>query len=68
MFDYTVESSKSFQETIEHLQKALMEEKFGVLCEFDLQAKFNDFTIMNRIPFWKCVIQLSRKKCLKSIS
>ncbi|MCK0470460.1 DUF302 domain-containing protein [Halalkalibacter sp. APA_J-10(15)] len=42
MFDYTVESSNSFQETVEQLQKALMEEKFGVLYEFDLQAKLNE--------------------------
>jgi len=40
MFDYTVSSNHSIEETIERLKTALAEVSFGVLWEFDLAKKF----------------------------
>lgn len=40
MFDYTVSSNHSTEETIERLKTALAEVSFGVLWEFDLAKKF----------------------------
>lgn len=40
MFHYTVTTSKSLNEAVESLGKSLQEKKFGVLWDFDLQAKF----------------------------
>lgn len=42
MFDYTVTTSKSVDEAVEALGTALQEEKFGVLWDFDLQAKLEE--------------------------
>ncbi|MCT8138013.1 DUF302 domain-containing protein [Anaerobacillus sp. CMMVII] len=42
MFDYTVEATTGIDETIEKLKGALAEEKFGVLWEFDIQAKLQE--------------------------
>lgn len=40
MFDYTVSSNHSTEETSERLKTALAEISFGVLWEFDLAKKF----------------------------
>ncbi len=42
MFDYTVNTTSGLEETIEKLKTHLMEEKFGVLWEFDIQAKLQE--------------------------
>lgn len=42
MFDYTVETTSGIEEAIEKLKETLMEEKFGVLWEFDIQAKLQE--------------------------
>ncbi|OLO28508.1 hypothetical protein BTR23_17360 [Alkalihalophilus pseudofirmus] len=42
MFDYTVETTSGMEGTIEKLKTNLMEEKFGVLWEFDIQAKLQE--------------------------
>ncbi|ARK30666.1 DUF302 domain-containing protein [Halalkalibacter krulwichiae] len=42
MFDYTIETSNTMEDTIEKLKATLMEEKFGVLWEFDIQAKLQE--------------------------
>ncbi|KGA96702.1 hypothetical protein AJ85_01515 [Alkalihalobacillus alcalophilus ATCC 27647 = CGMCC 1.3604] len=42
MFDYTVDTVSGMEETIEKLKTNLMEEQFGVLWEFDIQAKLQE--------------------------
>lgn len=42
MFDYTVTSAKSFEQAINDLKQALVEEKFGVLWELDVPAKLRE--------------------------
>ncbi|AST90059.1 MULTISPECIES: DUF302 domain-containing protein [Sutcliffiella] len=42
MFDYTVDTVSGMEETIEKLKVNLMEEQFGVLWEFDIQAKLQE--------------------------
>jgi uncharacterized protein (DUF302 family) len=42
MFHYTVETSKSVTEAIASLEENLMEEKFGVLWNFDVKGKLNE--------------------------
>lgn len=42
MFDYTVETSKSKDETVRDLEANLKDEKFGVLWNFDLTAKLQE--------------------------
>ena len=41
MFHYTVETNQSVKETIKRLEANLLEDKFGVLWEFDVQQKLN---------------------------
>lgn len=40
-FHYTVESSKTVDQLISDLEKALQEIKFGVLWQFDIKEKLN---------------------------
>ncbi|KHE71093.1 DUF302 domain-containing protein [Halobacillus sp. BBL2006] len=42
MFDYTVETKKGMDEAVESLEANLMEEKFGVLWNFDLKNKLQE--------------------------
>ncbi|MGO4886281.1 DUF302 domain-containing protein [Anaerobacillus sp. MEB173] len=42
MFDYTVETTSGIEEAIEKLKTSLMDEKFGVLWEFDIKAKLQE--------------------------
>lgn len=42
MFHYTVTTSKSVDEAVEALENSLQEAKFGVLWDFDLQAKLEE--------------------------
>ncbi|ARI75806.1 DUF302 domain-containing protein [Halobacillus mangrovi] len=42
MFDYTVETKKSMDEAVESLEANLMEQKFGVLWNFDLKDKLHE--------------------------
>lgn len=42
MFHYTVTTSKSVDEAVEALGTSLQEAKFGVLWDFDLQAKLEE--------------------------
>ncbi len=65
MFDYTVESRSGMEETIEKLKTTLMEEKFGTLWEFDIQAKLQEkgLELTNLTKFWKCVIPMKPKEC-----
>ena len=41
IFHYTVETNQSVKETIKRLEANLLEDKFGVLWEFDVQQKLN---------------------------
>ncbi|WP_216828495.1 DUF302 domain-containing protein [Alkalihalobacterium elongatum] len=41
MFHYTVETNKSVKNVIKKLEANLVEDKFGVLWEFDVQQKLN---------------------------
>ena len=42
MFHYTVETNKSVEEAITALEINLMEEKFGVLWQFDVKEKLRE--------------------------
>ncbi len=42
MFDYTVTTSKTVDEAVKALENSLQAEKFGVLWDFDLQAKLEE--------------------------
>jgi ubiquinone/menaquinone biosynthesis C-methylase UbiE len=42
MFNYTVETTNGLEETLEKLRANLMEEKFGVLWEFDIKEKLEE--------------------------
>lgn len=42
MFHYTVETNKRVDEAVDSLQSNLMEEKFGVLWEFDIKDKLHE--------------------------
>lgn len=42
MFDYTVTTSKTVDEAVKALESSLQAEKFGVLWDFDLQAKLEE--------------------------
>ncbi|MBU8908708.1 DUF302 domain-containing protein [Desertibacillus haloalkaliphilus] len=42
MFDYTVETQRSIDEAIENLKASLIDEQFGVLWEFDIEAKLQE--------------------------
>jgi uncharacterized protein (DUF302 family) len=42
MFHYTVETKKTVAEAISSLEESLMEEKFGVLWNFDVKGKLNE--------------------------
>lgn len=37
MFDYTVETNKNMEETLQSLEETLKEDKFGVLWHFDIK-------------------------------
>jgi len=41
MFDYTVEVTKSVEESVYDLEQSLKQEGFGVLWTFDIQEKLN---------------------------
>lgn len=51
MFDYTVETTKGKDEAIRALENSLLEEKFGVLWNFDLTAKLNEKGADFETPF-----------------
>jgi len=42
MFDYTVTTSKGFDQAVEDLKNALTERKFGVLWELDVPLKLKE--------------------------
>ncbi len=42
MFHYTVETEKSIEEAIASLEENLMEEKFGILWQFDIKDKLKE--------------------------
>ena len=51
MFDYTVETSKTRDEAVHALEETLMEEKFGVLWNFDLTAKLKEKGVDFETPY-----------------
>jgi len=51
MFDYTVITSKEFNQTVEDLKKALVERKFGVLWELDVPSKLKEKGVEYAGPF-----------------
>lgn len=51
MFDYTVETSKTVEETVRSLEENLKEEKFGVLWNFDLTAKLQEKGVDFDVPY-----------------
>lgn len=51
MFHYTVESTKTIQETVQALEVNLAEEKFGILWQFDIKETLNNKGIDFEQPY-----------------
>lgn len=42
MFDYTVATTKSFEQAVNDLEAALQQHKFGVMCLIDVQERLKE--------------------------